>query len=484
MQERIEELCLSRDYSVFVSIENNGTHFAGELFLTPAECTLVIRGDTHADRNMNLPYGKIDKLVCKGFDGKFIALGLELQTSHRRALERGPLSIWHFENRYSVSSVVLTRGPSVANAFVHAIELESPSLARWVGQTSVQDQIVQMYAQGTLFPYGGFPLEEFSQTAGDLGTMQIVYSPGTHYSSEDFSMALRFSPILRLTFANLKNTNEALHAFSQLETLFSLLTGQALDIQIIRLISAAGGRYHPSLYIPRGKILRAAGAYDFFPLAINLRAPRYRVSPAFPLNSINAYFELSADDRRFFEKYLIYRRLGNPDERFLGFFRLLEKLCFQKDFFLDSEKLDALIERAERVLVRMFGNKKDVVRFLKSLPRHNATKLNAASFIGSFLKTVPKELLDTWIYSASDMASISKTRNDLTHANQFEPEEHEMARKAKFIEALLVLRLLCKIEVPIEVGAEVMPRLEGHDLILRKAEPTIESRSVLGSSGV
>jgi hypothetical protein len=82
MMQRIEELHLNRNYSFYVSIKNNGTHFAGELLLTPDACSLTIRGDVSQGRGPDFSHCSIDELACQSFEGTFIIYGLKPTSGH------------------------------------------------------------------------------------------------------------------------------------------------------------------------------------------------------------------------------------------------------------------------------------------------------------------------------------------------------------------------------------------------------------------
>jgi hypothetical protein len=176
-----------------------------------------------------------------------------------------------------------------------------------------------------------------------------------------------------------------------------------------------------------------------------------------------------------FGKYIKYRHLENPEERFLGFFRLLEKLCLQKESFLPEEKLISLLKRSRSLLIRYFDDKKNVERVLDRLIGWNNSKLNTAGCITKFFKNIPKDLRQRWIYGANDINNICGLRNDLTHANEVEPEAYEVEMKAKFIEVLLVMRLLIAIDVPIEDAALIAPRLQDHSLIEKRVNAVVIS---------
>ena len=349
------------------------------------------------------------------------------------------------------------------------VDFHSPSIAQWVGYTHMQDSIIAKYHDGTLFPYAGDSYTEFVQPVPDLGSVAIAYYPSSQYSVDDFSMGLQFVPVLSLLFDTPKTGAEVIDVVDEIDTLFSFILGMPINIEKIRLITLSG-RIHPlSLYSPRAQKPDKVRRYPFFPLGKNLRADHLGLPPL-PIELFSTYFCLAKTDRVHFRKYVKYRSLENPEERFLGFFRLLEKLCFQKESFLPEEKLVVLIKRAKPFLVRYFGEKKNVERVLERMIGWNNSKLNAASCIVKFMKKIPKNLLKRWIYGSSDINDICKLRNDLTHANEVEPEAYEIDKNAKFIEVLLVMRLLMAIGVSVENAALIAPRIQGHTLIEKPVE--------------
>ncbi|MGK9541634.1 hypothetical protein O6449_24195, partial [Salmonella enterica subsp. enterica] len=81
--------------------------------------------------------------------------------------------------------------------------------------------------------------------------------------------------------------------------------------------------------------------------------------------------------------------MSNVEERFLGYFRLLETLTFKSSTYLDSAKLDALCKRFEPFFLRYFCDKKSVQGFFKRLPSFNASKYNTEKCMVDFYKSLP-----------------------------------------------------------------------------------------------
>ncbi|WP_157645688.1 hypothetical protein [Burkholderia ubonensis] len=472
MERPPEELLLSDSYQFSVTVESGGSCFVGELRLSPSGCSLVIRGDLSEGRSANFGWQDIDQITCNGFDGIFHLYGLKFSGGGSRWVQRHPKPVVHFENRYRVSHVIFSR----ANIFRHptfvGFDFHSPSVAQWVGYTRMQDEIVSKYHDGTLFPYSSDSFAEFSQPVEGLGDVAVRYYPSTQYSASDFSMGLRFAPVLSLTLDVAVSGPKIIEIVSEIDTLFSFLFGARLDLDKIALIALDGRMLPISLYFPRALDKSGEQRYPFFPLGINLRTDQMGL-PSLPTELFSTYFCLPRAERLRFSKYIRYRNLENPEERFLGFFRLLEKLCFQKESFLPDEKLDSLLVRVKPLLVKYFDDKKNVERVLGRMPGWNNSKLNTEACVIKFLRTLPASLRKRWIYDASDIQEICRLRNDLTHANAVEPDPGDIEKKAKFIEVLLVTRLLIAVGVSVESAAAIAPRLPGHALAERPAEVRI-----------
>jgi hypothetical protein len=181
---------------------------------------------------------------------------------------------------------------------------------------------------------------------------------------------------------------------------------------------------------------------------------------------------LSVGDQGYVKKYLWYRGLENPEERFLGFFRLLEKLCFQKETFLPEEELNRLLERFRPFLARYFHSGKNVSKLIKGIRRWNQSKLDTASCIRRFMASLPDKVVNKWTYRSQDLEAICKLRNDLTHANLLESDKDDVAKKAKFIEVLLVIKLLELVGVATTDAAFISARLHRHYWIEGVADAT------------
>jgi hypothetical protein len=473
-----DELLLGNSYIFQVIVENNGSRFAGELSLTPQICTLVIRGDIWEDRRHDFDFSEMKELVCDLHGATFILIGLILRKADIRHMERSPKPISHFVMEYEVSYSIYSRTSCPAGLSFSALEIKSRSIANWVGATTTQDEIFSKYNDGTLFDQRENTPLEFEQLIQDQGILRIGYAPSTFYTSEEFEYGLKFSPVLSMDFFDKKSTAETIKSVGEFNTIFSFLTGGFVEFDRIRLLPEKPYIDPPSLYFSHVNKRAHRRKSPWFPLSKNMR-PGHRFLPEFPVSAFNEFFSLPTEVQAFYKKYLSYRELENAEERFLGFFRLLEKLCYQKESFVKKEELSALLERASGYLIKYFDDRKNVRRLLSKLLDLNESKLNTAGCIVRFLKTIQNEQAQRWRYDASNIESICRLRNDLTHANEMEPDDLEIDAKAKFIEALLAIRLLVYLGVSLNDASYIAQRIDSHHLAEKPAKFEIVTSSAI-----
>jgi hypothetical protein len=207
--------------------------------------------------------------------------------------------------------------------------------------------------------------------------------------------------------------------------------------------------------------------YPVFPLGHNLRFKDLPL-PELPIECIRAYYNLSEADKLIFTKYLRYKRMKSDEEKFLGYFRLLEKLTHKTSSYVDQLSLGEILNNAKSYLLhRLKGTKKDINSLIERVKGINQHKYNSEKCIGDFYNSLPSKLKKNISYKKDDLIKICSLRNNITHANDYIVSEEDLAMYTSFINVLLYLALLKKIGIPPEVSAAVIPRLEGYHLIIK-----------------
>ena len=206
-----------------------------------------------------------------------------------------------------------------------------------------------------------------------------------------------------------------------------------------------------------------------FPLGKNLRLD-FTGLPELPSDVFSNYLQLPEKVKGYFKKFLTSQGMNNPEDRFLGFFRILESLCYKKKNFLDENLLNILVARVEPYFIKRFSDKKSVKGFLSGINRYNGSKYNTAKCIQDFYVRIEKTIADKWIFSKSDIVSICSLRNDITHANDYNVTEQEIEEKTKFVEVLVYFALFESIGVDLSISTKVIDRVYGYHIIKKPQE--------------
>lgn len=470
---QVDQLLLHESYNFNVVVtDNKGERFAGKLALSQRECTLIVVGEVTKDRQSDFSLDGAKMLVCSSGNATFILMNLKAREHFFGVLQRHPTPVNAFEMSYTIEYVIYSRSPISSSIQFLGLEIQSSSIANWVGETATQRRILSMFNSGTLFNNPDPVPTEFEHDIPDVGVIAIGYAVSTHFSVTDFSTGFQFPPRMVFAFNESKGIEDVIRLLHMLLDVLSFLMGQKVSVQAIELSTPLGReRFKPTLYFSGAETEESEGRYAMFPLGHNKVRDDFGI-PALPLDSLNAYFKANGQLPTYFKKYIRYRELENSEERFLGYFRLLEKVTFAQACYVDSERLANLLDRTEQFLIRYFNDRKNVKGLSKRILRANSSKLNTASCIRKFMELMPSELSDRWIFDSDDIDAICKHRNDLTHANEFEPNDQDIEAYAKFIEVLLVIALFNAMGIPPEYMIRVIPRIRRYDWIVKHESPT------------
>lgn len=464
----IKSLELGKSYTFNVIAEDGVNHFAAKLNLSPEAIILKVMGERHEGRDFSSGWGEIDQLTCRDLNSTFLLQKLRLVSGSSRMIPHSNRSIGFFENVYEVDHVIFSPDSICQAAIVLSLSIHSEAINKWVGNTEKQEEIIRSYHNKEPIFDSPEKLTEFGQRIPNYGGVYVGYNLSMHSSSPEFSSGISFPPSISLVFENPIGINASYYKYIEIYSLLALFNGNDFAVDLIEVrfgsssFSQAGTIYFPTT----NNIPRHDQGYSLFPLGKNIRFDSLGL-PELPLDSFNNYFSLPDKKRGYFKKLLRYQRMDNPEERFLGFFRILESLCFKKKFFLDEDLLEDLSKRIKPYLIKRFGDKKSVTSFLKGIPRYNGSKYNTEKCIQDFYVKVPVEISKNWKFQKSDIGSICSLRNDITHANDYYVSEYEIEEKSKFVEVLLILALFESINIELPVSSRIINRLSGYHLVTK-----------------
>lgn len=465
----LKELLLHETYDFDVVISSGGIGFAGKLNLSPKKINLKIMGERSEERTCPINWEDRDQLICKYLNKTFILNGLTAKSGQSIAVSHYPKTIGYFEMSFDVNSVIYcSSGIFDENSF-YALDIYSETVSRWIGNTETQHNVINAQ-RTTQNKADELDLTEFTVDVDSLGTIGVHYNVNIYYSISEFKSGVIFPPSLFLICAGPKGGSEVKALYDSLYNLLSLLTGDELTVEKVRVrylslrLEQWGSLYYPTDIIPK----RRNDSCILLPLGKDILFDTLGLPPM-PLDVFRRYYSLPQNEMGYWVKYLRYRRMANVEERFLGYFRILEALSAQKKEYVDGPTLMRLVNRFKPCLIKQFGDKRNVSAFIRGLPRYNSSKYNTEKCIQDFFLSIPSGITDRWQFGKKDIGDVCKLRNDITHANDYNISDHEIERKCTFIEILLIFALFSRAGIAFETTGRVIDRLNGYHLIVRRS---------------
>jgi len=436
----------------------------------PKKITFKIMGERSEERNCPIGWEDRDQIICKYLNKTFILNGLTATSDQSIAVSYSPKLIGYFETSFDVNNVIYCPSDIFDEHSFYALDIYSETVSQWIGNTTTQQNLIFNARSNTHNKADAPELTEFIVDVDGFGRIGVGYNLSIYASVSDFKSGVVFPPSLFLIFSGLKRGSEIRGLYDSMYNLLALITGDELTVEKVRVRHLAlgfepwGSLYYPTYIMPK----RRKDSCIFLPLGKDLIFDTLALS-SLPLDIFRHYYTLTKQEIGYWGKYLRYRRMTNVEERFLGYFRILEALCAQKREYLDGDTLMRLANLVKPCLVRKFGNKRNVSAFIKGLPRYNSSKYNTEKCIQDFFMSIPSGITDMWQFTKKDIGDVCKLRNDITHANDYSISELEIERKSKFIEILLIFALLAKVWVAFETTGHVIDRFNGYHLVARRS---------------
>lgn len=454
-------LLLTDSYTRNVTIKVNVFVFAGELNLNSNGISITIRGEENEKRRCEIIWNdELDSLTCHENNATYYLYDLRLDSASSRTIDRSDNGlISYFQVKFEVKNVLFIPVKSQQQVKFNGINILSNTISEWIGITNKQKELADNYIKDPHSKKHIDP-EEFSFDINEYYSISIRYFMSSYYAPHDFKVGIEFPPILQLNFNNYKSGKEIIKVFFEIYAFFAFLTGGDLSLTKILFTTDLSSSKKVSLYFPTNKTIKPRkNQAILYPLSVNLRFVEQGL-PEFSLNAIRTYFELDETVKSYFEKYIRYKRMNSTEEKFLGYFRLLESLCKKTGKYVDEDKLIDIGKKAKVYLIHRLGDKKGVLEFLKHLKRFNSSKYNTEKSIKDFIKIFDSENELKWNTHINDIGPICKLRNDIIHANDYNICESNLNKYTKFIECLLIAALLLKIGISSEHIKSVISRIE------------------------
>lgn len=448
IMEDLKLLQLDEEYSFNVRVNDKNNKFAGKLTLTPMKCNLRVMSERRPSKDF------IDSIYieCFSLRNKIILYNLKTAGLAWTLLERTvDSSIVYYEINFEVGYAVFSQNLSISNSMlVYGFEIAAPILYQWIGVTTNQNKL--LYEENS-------NLNEFVLDLNGERVLVCAYNKSMHFNSLRISKGTEVVPVLYMGIKEGIEINNILKDFLQFYDYLTLFMGGDFLLKSITLNLHLESYQKISLYFPTDfQKINTLGVV--LPLGHNLMSDSQDLKEL-NLECFENFYKLSNEKKELYSKFLRYKRLNSNEEKFLGYFRLLEKLTYHEELYLDDELLNALLNNSKLYLEKKLNtNKRTISSFIKRISKLNKSKYNAESCIRKFHESLTEDIKGNLDFDIKLLSNITKLRNDITHANPYDNDDNTLHKYSKFIHLLLCLALFTEVGVSFEVSGKIINRIK------------------------
>lgn len=457
MEDYKEPLNLNEKYSFDVLVKDNDTNFAGRLVLSPEGCTLSVMGE----RSFSPDFFSSQLIECFTLREYFLLSEVSSKSWRSTSLRlNNPQNRGGFyEIEFTVGFVIKSSSQIRKHTIFKGFSIETEMLRKWTGITNKQNELLHHYGNRTL-DFNSINLNLFQVLTENHKNIFLSYNVNAHTSLENISSGVKITPYFGIVFQNPKEMHEIYKEIGRTYALLAYFWGMDFPVNYIKLFLPDASHTYISAYSLAKKKVNLT-EYALIPLGYDTR-DNYNDYRGLPLEIFNTYNELSDSRIDFFIKYIRYSRLNSDEEKFLGYFRILEKIVHEVGSYVDSDLLETLLNRSEDYLtVKLDCKKRDIKSLRRRVIQANNGKYNTATCITRFYETIPDELKSIMKYEKKDIEKICGLRNNITHANEYYVTDADLYSYTKFIQQLLSFALFNKVlEAPLDLLIPLTTRFE------------------------
>lgn len=333
-----------------------------------------------------------------------------------------------------------------------AISLYSNAISQWMGNTSKLNKIINDSVVRKLPELEG--LVEFERILKNVGTLGGYYSYKYGGLNGIHTVGMSVTPHVTLHFDKLVDLNGLIDNYVDLYMMMRFLIGKHLDFTSVKIHLEDQFRYRGiNLYLPE-KIYSGSELHNSmsFPYssAYHDDSEKY-----FPLHIFDNYFsEEGKETNLLIKKFINYSLVNSDEERFLGFYRILEMITYKQSFYVDENELSVFLERAKGILQKNFKGS-SISKFKRAVLMANKTKENTEACVRHYIKNMPREFVTGMGLDKIKIDELCKVRNNMIHQPLFSVSESKLHDCMVTSKLLVCIILMSKLGIPFNQIEEV-----------------------------
>lgn len=383
-----------------------------------------------------------NSLVFKGGLSHYLLFGLNLNN----------ISCMHTESDESFSDYSFT-----AQGFLYSeqilcennlftnLSIHGEGIKKWSGCTRKLNNIIAHGLSNRLPSQD--ECVEFEKTIAGLGSLGLYYSYRYGGLNGLHTVGMEVDPHIKITFEKPVSFDVLIERYIDLYMLLRFLIGDEINISNIKTQSPNDyWNDYTQLYLAEKK---GSNKLILNGMTLPYSSPyRDDSEESFPELIWEDYFNHNNYEiKELIKKYVTYSMIHNDEEKFLGYYRILEKITLINSSYVNEDKLSVLLIRSKRLLSNQFPGV-SLQRFLRAIKSANRKKHNTESCIQHFIRSLPESMIEKFKLKDINIREICESRNKIIHQPLFIETSEKISIYLQSTEILLKVALLIKLNVP------------------------------------
>lgn len=426
------------------AVELDNQHHVAEMTIAGNKITLRILDFNCEVKRNYMDMLALKKVIFSSDLDYFLLFGLELNGSmHMRLGGNGRFN----DYSYSVQGFLKSKSHLNENISFSRISVFGEGLKKWSGCTRRLERIIGAGLMNQL--PDDDDCTEFEKNIKGLGRIGLYYSFKLGGLSGLHTVGLSVKPNFSITFENGIDLDDLIKHYVDLYMILRFLIGGSIDIDEVKVYSSSHlFRDGADFYFAEKKNSGNRSEMGFF---IPYSTPFHDDSEnEFPTLIWDSYFNCNNDNtREMIKKYVSYTMVNNSEEKFLGFYRVLEQMTLEKSSYVDEKKLEDFLRENKSNFKKSFPDA-SISDFFRAIKRANKAKNNTESCIHHFISGFSESIIMQLGLKKIPINEICTSRNRIIHQPLFQESDERVFRFMKITEGLVVLAILKNLCISIE----------------------------------
>ncbi|WP_413740328.1 HEPN domain-containing protein [Sodalis sp. RH14] len=416
--------------------------YAAELFINVDEIKIRLFDFNSKINRTYIEMMSLHSLVFQKGNGQYLLFGLKLNESSFMTIGTNE----SFDDyTFFAQGFLYSEGELKNNTLFANLSIYGENIKKWSGYTRKLDKIIEC-GIGNKLP-DKEDCVEFEKDIPSVGAIGLYYSYRYGGLNGLHTVGMSVEPHVTITFETPICLDKLIEHYIDLYMILRFFIGSPLMISNVKTQNCSDyGRNYTQFYLAEKK--EGKRAIDISMLLPYSTIYRDDSENSFPESVWENYYNPKNNEiKELIKKYMTYSMIHDNEEKFLGFYRIIEIMTAKKSCYVDAERLSNLLKRSRKLLAKEFPST-SLSEFFRAIKRANKSKQNTESCIHHFIKNLPEIVVERLNIKDINISEICNSRNKIIHQPLFLETPEKIYKHMNTTEELTKLALLIRLGIP------------------------------------